>query len=285
MEGPVADAAVAAPAPQLQRLVSGYSGIRYEGFPPGTHIGLPSRHLTVVVSLGTPLHVADGQFTALAAGLHTGPAAIVHDGSQHVVSLELTPAGARLLLGVPASELANSVVELDQLLGREVGELTDRMAAAPDWEACFAVLDDALTRRAGRTNQAEIGVSGAWHRIVQSGGTVRIDELAHETGYSRRHLTQRFTREYGLTPKQAARVVRFERSWLLLRRLERSRRESSSDRPSLAEIAASCGYYDQAHLAREWNQLAGCPPSEWLDAEELPFVQDSTAEAALASAA
>lgn len=286
MEGRVAaDAAVAAPAAQLQPLVGGYSGIRYEGFPPGTHLGLPSHRLTVVFSLGAPLHVAGGQFTALAAGLHTSPAVIVHDGSQHVVSLELSPAGARSLLGLPAAELAHSVVELDQLLGREAGKLTDRMAAAPDWEACFAVLDDALTRWAGRTNPAEVGVSGAWHRIVQSGGTVRIDDLANETGYSRRHLTQRFTREYGLTPKQAARVVRFERSWLLLRRLERSRRRSHSDRPSLAEIAASCGYYDQAHLARDWNQLAGCPPSAWLGAEELPFVQDSTPEAALASAA
>jgi AraC-like DNA-binding protein len=134
-------------------------------------------------------------------------------------------------------------------------------------------------------DEADRATSSAWHRIVESGGSVRIGDLAHETGYSRRHLTQRFAREYGLTPKQAARVVRFERSWRLLRRLERSRRQSRGDRPSLAEAAAACGYYDQAHLAREWNDLAGCPPSAWLAGEELPFVQDSAAEAAVRSAA
>lgn len=81
-------------------------------------------------------------------------------------------------------------------------------------------------------------------------------------------------------------MVRFERSWLMLRRLERSRRLlDRSGRPSLADVAARCGYFDQAHLARDWNDLAGCPPSAWLSAEELPFVQDSKDEATVLSAA
>jgi AraC-like DNA-binding protein len=40
----------------------------------------------------------------------------------------------------------------------------------------------------------------------------------------------------------------------------------------LAELATECGYYDQAHLAREFRDLAGCPPSALL-AEELRKVQ------------
>jgi AraC-like DNA-binding protein len=286
MEARFADAATAAPAPQLVGLVSGYSGIRYDGFPPGTHIGLPSRHLTVAVSLDGPLRVAGRRFAALAAGLHTTPAVIVHRGSQHVVSVELTPAGARSLLGLPTAELAHLVVELDQLLGREAYQLAERMAAAPDWPGCFAVLDAALIHLAARRSTPEVSMSGAWHRVVESGGTVRVDELARETGYSRRHLTKRFMREYGLTPKQAARVVRFERSWRMLRCLERLRRIRHADRErSLADVAASCGYCDQAHLARDWNDLAGVPPSAWLASEELPFVQDAADEAAVSSAA
>jgi AraC-like DNA-binding protein len=296
VDGPVlVDSSSAAPAQQLAPLVTGYHGNRYQGLRPGTHLGLPSRNLTVVVSLGATLHIAampdrtqaPRHCAALAAGLHTGPAVIAHNGSEHVVSLELTPAGARSLLGLPAGELVDKAVDLEELLGGQaMRELTERLAAAPDWPGCFAILDDVLTRRAAGRERAEDSVSHAWHRIVGTGGTVRIGDLADDVGYSRRQLTKRFTREYGLTPKQAARVVRFERSWQLLRRLERSRRLlPEGGRPSLAEVAFSCGYYDQAHLAREWNDLAGCPPSAWLAAEELPFVQDTAVEPAVPSAA
>ena len=42
---------------------------------------------------------------------------------------------------------------------------------------------------------------------------------------------------------------------------------------SLAEVAARTGYADQAHLTREWRDLAGVPPMTWLR-EERPFLQD-----------
>lgn len=285
--GKVADTLTAAPAPQLRRLVSSYSGNRYRGFSPGTHIGLPSRNLTVVVSLDAPLHMAampdrsqaPGFFAALAAGLHTRPAVIGHDGSGCSVSVELTPAGSRSLLGVPAGALADTVVDLEELLGPKVHELAEPLAAAPDWRACFAVLDKVLTRLAGRIDEADESTAYAWRRILESRGDVRIGDLANEMAYSRRQLTKRFRREYGLTPKQAVRVVRFERSWLALRRLERSARlRDHRERASLAEVAVGCGYYDQAHMARDWNELAGCAPSAWLAAEEFPFVQDSATD-------
>jgi AraC-like DNA-binding protein len=50
----------------------------------------------------------------------------------------------------------------------------------------------------------------------------------------------------------------------------------SLPRPSLARVAADCGYADQPHLAREWRSLVGCTVSTWLR-EELPFVQEHDA--------
>jgi transcriptional regulator GlxA family with amidase domain len=103
-----------------------------------------------------------------------------------------------------------------------------------------------------------------------------VEDVAREVGYSRRHLVERFTREYGLTPKQAARVARFDRSRLALQ---------AAPRTPLATIAAGAGYFDQAHMAREWNALASVPPSRWLADEDLPFVQDEPVLGAAASAA
>ena len=81
----------------------------------------------------------------------------------------------------------------------------------------------------------------------------------------RRHLTEQFRRSYGIGPKECARVIRFERARALL---------GSGRRPTLAEVAAACGYADQSHLTRDWKRFAGSTPSAWL-ADELPYVQDS----------
>ncbi|MET8627997.1 helix-turn-helix domain-containing protein [Kitasatospora sp. NPDC004669] len=94
---------------------------------------------------------------------------------------------------------------------------------------------------------------------TSSGGALPVAELARETGWSARHLQERFRRETGLTPKAAARVIRFDRTRRLL--------AAGSPPPRLVELAVRCGYFDQAHLAREFRTLAGAAPSAWLAME------------------
>ena len=269
----VAEHAEVRPPAHLAGLVARYDGYRYEGLPPGVHHGLPSPYLTVVISLGDPTRTATDPgrepeaFAALAGGLHTRPVLIRHDGAQHGVQLELTPEGARSLLGLPAGELARTVVPLDELFPARAGELAGRLSEARGWPERFALLSEILSGHTDRLAPPPPELRHAWHLLARRGGLVRVGDLAREVGWSRRHLAERFTAEYGLTPKEAARVFRFARSKRLLQR---------RDRPSLAGVAAACGYYDQAHLAREWNAFAGSPPSAWLTGEDLPFIEAAT---------
>jgi AraC-like DNA-binding protein len=270
---PVMEGAQVRPAAPLSSLVASYVGYRYEGMTPGTHLGLPSPYLTIVLSLGAPTRtaapgMAPTGFAALAGGMHTRAVSIEHDGDQYGVQLAVTPEGARSLFGMPAAELASQVVPLDRLLGADAGAIIARLGETDGWPARFAVLDEVLSRRAGRLAAPSAELRYAWRLLGERGGLVRIADLADEVGWSRRHLGERFTAEYGLTPKEAARVVRFSRAAKLLKR---------PGRPALADAAAACGFYDQAHLAREWNDLAGCPPSAWLSGEGLPFIQDDEA--------
>ena len=93
---------------------------------------------------------------------------------------------------------------------------------------------------------------------------MRVSALAAaETGWSGRHLATGFRAEIGLTPKAAARVIRFDRA----RHLLVSQLAVVGSDTRLADLAVACGYFDQAHLAREFRSLAGCPTSQWL-AEE-----------------
>jgi len=111
-------------------------------------------------------------------------------------------------------------------------------------------------------------VAFAWRRLRASHGAVSVADLAAETGYSARHLNGLFRAEVGLAPKAAGRVFRFDHAKRLL--------AAACPALPLADLAAECGYYDQAHLAREFRDLAGCPPTQWL-AEEFRFVQGTPA--------
>jgi AraC-like DNA-binding protein len=281
VDGTIAESVVRRPPAMLRPYVESYVGYRYAGFAPGEHMGLPSRHLTFIVAFDAPLELTrlpDGterteRFDTLLGGLHTTPAVIRHDGSQHGIQLQVTPAGARALFRMPAGELVSTVVTLDQVWGRLAGELADRLAVAADWPARFAVLDGVLLRVLSTTAELPSGArpqaAEAFRRLASMHGLVDVASLADELGWSRRHLTEQFSVEYGVGPKAMARVLRFERArWMLVQ----------PEHPSLATVAATCGYADQAHMTREWHALAGASPAAWLAAEELPFVQDGMPE-------
>jgi AraC-like DNA-binding protein len=259
----------------LRELVSSYHGYRYEVEGAGVHHGLPSTSLTVVLSFDRPLDVgwwgdeqSRGVHWALVSGLGVSPAAIHQEGVQHGITFDLTPLGARLLLGLPAAALSGELVRLGDVMASRADRLYAVVAEPTTWLTRFAALDrELLAVAAGtdpRSHASDKTLARAWARLHLSRGALPVARLADEVGWSRRHLTQRFTDEYGIGPKQAARVVRFQRARSLL---------VEGDRP-LAEVAVDCGYADQAHLTREFRELAGDPPTTWLRAER-PFLQDA----------
>jgi len=257
--------------PALRPYVGDLTGYAFPGDPPTLHRGLPSRFLTLVVTLDEPLGIAwpglpVEKYDAGVGGLHSTAVHIGQTLSRSGVQLALTPAASRVLLGLPPSELASTVVGLDELLGGPARELTEQLREASTWDRRFDLLEGLLLRRWADASARETRpeVRWAWQRLRDTGGEIGVQQLADEVGWSRRHLTDRFTTEFGLAPKVAARVLRFERAVARLRQRPGTR---------LAELAARFGYADQAHLTREWQAIAGCSPRQWM-VEELPNVQD-----------
>jgi len=265
------------PGPALVPYVASYTGYRLDGVPPGVHPGLPSTSLTFIVSFDAPLDIAvmpggrqaPDTFWAMVGGLHTMPATVRHDGRQHGVQIELTPRGAMALFGTRPGDLASTVVHVEEVDASFARELIERLSAVRSWSRRFAELDSLLLRTAGRGRRIRAAIppsaADAWRLLHETHGAITVGGLAGELGWSRRHLTEQFRRSYGIGPKECARVIRFERARALL---------GSGRRPTLAEVAAACGYADQSHLTRDWKRFAGSTPSAWL-ADELPYVQDS----------
>jgi AraC-like DNA-binding protein len=260
---PVWEAVSARPAGPLRAVVAEHHGYRQRDMPPARHLGLPSPYLTVIVTLDEPLHVArqpdpaqaPDSYRAMIGGLHTTPAVIEHDGAQSGVQLQLSPLGTRALFGLPAGELAALDVPATDLLGRLGDDLHEQMRGTRTWAERFRVLDVGLGRLLDPSRRPPPEVCRAWHLLRASHGTARVADVARAVGWSERHLAARFHTEIGLTPKAAARVIRFDRARRMIPGC------------SGAVVAATCGYADQSHLVRDFVEFTGLAPGAWLAAE------------------
>jgi AraC-like DNA-binding protein len=257
------------PPPALRPYVTAAFGYDVPANPTGMHRGLPSRHVTLTIELNSRLRVSGSAGTVashgVAGGLHVSPVLIDATRPQEGLQYALSPLGCRSLLGVPASAIAGEVLDLATLLGAVADGLIERVASTQDWSERFQLVDAVLSGRLHPTPAPDPAVREAWRLVFDGDGRLSVQDVADRVGYSRRHLSERFRRATGVTPKQASRIARFEAARAMLVR---------PGRLPLAQTAVACGYADQAHLAREWKQLAGCSVTTWLR-EELPFVQDA----------
>lgn len=246
------------PPPALAGYVRGYYS--YCEAPVGRVVRrrIPGGCVALVFGFEQPLLVDGRTHVSFVAGMHDGPSITEQAGVQHGLQVDLTPLGARALIGVPMHQLTNEVVSLADLPG---GWRIEQLAETTTSQRRFELLDALIATRLADAPTPDPAVAWAYHRLAVSRGRITVSKLVEGTGWSRQHLAERFRDQVGLTPKVVARVLRFEHAAAML-----------SARP-LAEVAAVCGYADQAHLNREFRDLAGCTPRQLA----LTFVQDATA--------
>src|SRR5262249_431538 len=171
-------------------------------------------------------------------------------GSASCFQFNLTPLGAYTLFGLPLSDLANRILPLEDVVPPALRGLAERLENARTWEERFALLDAILLTRVSNARRPSREVAWAWTLLERTHGKAPIGWICARLGRSRRHLAACFREQVGLPPKTVARILRFERAVALLR----------DGRHSLGEVALDCGYYDQAHLNRDFREFAATPP-------------------------
>ncbi len=270
-DGPVQHV-VSLPAPALRPFISHYAGgLRRRSASAAHTRDCPSRHAHLIISFAEPIELLRapgrqqaGRFTALVAGSarHVRPSSGRATAYIWCTSSSLPSACARFsACRTPRSSHASS------------NSRTSGVHEAHSWSSASetAAAGTRASRTWTRRSHARCGRSECRHRPCGPGnsspdirGAFRLPRCARHIGWSRAHFTGRFQAEFGLSPKTAARIFRFEHACRALKAHPRR----------LADVAQSCGYYDQAHMTREWHALAGSSPRQWI-AQELPFVQDS----------
>lgn len=251
--------------PALRAMVMSWVGYDFRTEPHSVHRGLPSTAVTVVLSMEEPVEcgwlasTTSNRYDSVVAGLHIWPALIRTHGHQHGLHLALSPAGARVLTGVPAGKVAGHMVDAAELGWPE--HLLDRMRHAT-WPHRFQLLQDYLLQRVNTAaSHARPEVDRAWQLLCSAHGALRVEQIAALVGLSRRRLSTLLREEVGLTPKQASRLARFENAQKMM----------ATGQP-LAGVADLAGYSDQAHFTREWKEFVGLTPAE--SRRDFPIIQD-----------
>jgi AraC-like DNA-binding protein len=240
--------------------VRGYSGWREETRGPVRRREGPGIDVVVVLSFGQGWSIDGERLESFAAGLHDRQVTTEHCGRSFGIQIDLAPQAAHALFREPMHLLARRAVRLDDML--DESHLEERLHDAGDWPARFALLDAVLARRLADSSAGSPGVAWAWRQLVATRGRRRVASLAGELGWSGKRIAACFREEIGLTPKAAARLIRFEAARASAERAEN---------PDWARIALDCGYYDQSHLINDFRAATGRSP-------EI-FFQDTAADA------
>ena len=174
-----------------------------------------------------------------------------------MIGVHFKPGGAAALLGLPASELRDQVVELDAIWGSAAADLREELLAACGARAKFATLERQLLQRLhGRQLDAlqQERVFWARDRLLRA-DPPRIANVVAQLGISHRRFIDEFRGHVGLTPKRFCRIRRFQQVVA----------EVAVRKPiDWADLAYSCGYFDQAHFANDFRAFSGFRPSEYL---------------------
>lgn len=261
----VRDDLVRAPHPRLRPFVGDYVGYDIAGVPAGTHLGLPSGMLTFIVAIDRPLCQVDEvsgsteAYDVLLAGLHLRRTLIRHDGEMSGIQINFTPMAPRAIFGIPAGEFAHRTYDLAEISGPLAAEIHDRVNAAATWADRFDAIDEVFLSILDGHRAPRPEVVASWRQIARSHGGLPVSLVAENIGWSRRHLNTQFTAEFGISPKEAGRALRFDRA----------RRMITLGHADLADIAVACGFADQSHLNRDFRAMAGISPRQWLDEDDV----------------
>jgi AraC-like DNA-binding protein len=154
--------------------------------------------------------------------------------------------------GIAPGELAGHV-DLGMLWGTGAFDLREQLCAARSHSARFRILERALLEA---LEKRRVDARMQWAASRLSTGTERVRDVVASSGLSHRYFVSLFRDTVGMTPKLFSRVQRFQRA------LEAFQKPASA---SWARVASDSGYYDQAHLIRDFAEFAACTPSQYVE--------------------
>ena len=221
---------------------------------PQTERILPDGCVELILNFGDSFsqHEADRQYVQpqhFLVGQMTGPILISPTGIVDLIGIRFHPGGTVPFVQVPMHEITDQVIDLRCLSRRLERQLLGACMALESPNERVAAIEHTLSDILIKSKHESSTLTLA-AEVVGCHGLISVDQLAQDAGISARQLERRFLNEVGVGPKLLSRILRFQQVFRAVENCE----------VAWAPVAVECGYYDQAHLIRDFNQFAHQTP-------------------------
>jgi AraC-like DNA-binding protein len=246
------DAPVSEP---LRPFVERYWSVRWDltGRAPFRSEVLSHPSVNLSVESGTEPRFGVGMPAVLLHGVVTRRFTVDLTGAGRVTAVKFRPGGFAAFTGVlPARD---TVVRLGSELALSAGGLLAEVLEREDDDDRAAVLDAALLPLAPEPADAYVDLLGLVGAMIEDRGLVRVDQVAALGGLSVRSLQRLFATYVGVSPKAVLARYRLQDAAATI---------DAGEADDLAGLAASLGWFDQAHFSRDFRSVVGVTPSAYL---------------------
>jgi AraC-like DNA-binding protein len=237
---------------------------------------LPDASVDFVINLGGPFSLERGgesmAVSSLASlhGPHPDSVQVRRQGALCLLGARLKHGVAAGFLNVPLKEICGRFLSAESFWPQVKTDLVDPVLAGASLRAKIQAMEKGLLRFFSKARKVDATLRKAVKLVAQHQGDVEVTELARQLKISRQTVKHKFDNAVGLSPKQFGKLRRFQN---VLRSL------TVSESVHWSELASRCGYYDQAHLIREFNAFTGFSPEKFLKilgrGEDLYFFEAS----------
>jgi AraC-like DNA-binding protein len=230
------------------------------------HLVLPDGCVDILFSRsgGEPLGLATVGLMTTAISVPAAPA-------RSFFGVRFRPGMASAFL--PGAErLTDETRPLEDLAGSAARRMFERLAELHSLEAMAGLMDQLLRpldppdvgeRVLWQIESAEFSAASS----APSSAPSSLDQLIAQSGLSVRHFRRVCLERAGVSPKYLSRILRFRKAAQRIAAVRVSA-QGSLAQPRWADFAVACGYYDQAHFIREFQEFAGCTPGRFLQSRK-----------------
>jgi len=177
-----------------------------------------------------------------------------YSGSIDMICVVFHPIGAKLFFNMPMNELNGLHVDIYDLGDQHLTDLQKTLKDASSDELCVLLIEQFLLNRIRKLTDYNLKRIHSAIKQINLQQT-EINRLAECSCLSPRQFNRIFTEYVGTGPKEFQRIIRFQRALFILQ---------SQPEINMAQLATTCGYYDQPHLIKEFKLFSGYTPVEYI---------------------